>query len=214
MNMAKEQTPAPTLTAASGAPVEDNQNSIVLGELLFVASDEAEDMQNDGKLRAYTKEGNFIAELPAPLPPSPAAKPHFRPRALVIGPDGLLYVSNAPKPPQPGPTGPPSIGGQILRYDPNTLAFKNVFTSDSNVPLNDFNRPEGLSLAPMEISTSPASPQINSAPLGTPPTRSSSLRVPTAMVFFSACRSVELTSVIRQRPSQRTTHMLSASILR
>jgi hypothetical protein len=117
---------------------------IVLGEFLFVASDEGEDRFDDGKLRAYAKEGKFIAELPAPLPPSPAAKPHFRPRAVVIGPDGLLYVSNAPKPPQPGPTGPPSLGGQILRYDPNTLAFKDVFTSDSKVPLNDFNRPEGL----------------------------------------------------------------------
>ena len=31
MNMAKEQTPAPTLTTASGAPVEDNQNSITAG---------------------------------------------------------------------------------------------------------------------------------------------------------------------------------------
>jgi catalase len=31
MNIAKEQTPAPTLTTASGAPVEDNQNSITAG---------------------------------------------------------------------------------------------------------------------------------------------------------------------------------------
>src|SRR5882757_5764282 len=31
MNMAKEQTPAPTLTTGSGAPVEDNQNSITAG---------------------------------------------------------------------------------------------------------------------------------------------------------------------------------------
>src|ERR1700726_1431327 len=31
MNMAKEQTPDPTLTTASGAPVEDNQNSTTAG---------------------------------------------------------------------------------------------------------------------------------------------------------------------------------------
>jgi catalase len=31
MNMAKEQTPAPTLTTNSGSPVEDNQNSITAG---------------------------------------------------------------------------------------------------------------------------------------------------------------------------------------
>src|SRR5258707_2350747 len=31
MNMAKEQTPTPTLTTASGAPVEDNQISITAG---------------------------------------------------------------------------------------------------------------------------------------------------------------------------------------
>ena len=30
-NMAKEQTPVPTLTTNSGSPVEDNQNSVIAG---------------------------------------------------------------------------------------------------------------------------------------------------------------------------------------
>jgi hypothetical protein len=117
---------------------------VLLGERLFVASDGGEGPLNSGKLRAYTKDGQFIGEL---LPPN-GDYSHFRPRAVVIGPDGLLYVSNAPNPPQPGPIGPPSLGGQILRYDPKTLAFLDVFTSDNAVEKHDFNRPEGLVFGP------------------------------------------------------------------
>jgi hypothetical protein len=45
MNMAKEQTPAPTLTTNSGAAVEDNQNSIGVARVLGI--DLAEFMQNE-----------------------------------------------------------------------------------------------------------------------------------------------------------------------
>jgi len=59
---------------------------------------------------------------------------------VFIGPDGLLYVSSDPKFEMgPGPT----TGGQVLRFDPNTLAFKDVFIDDSG-GVGQLNRPEGL----------------------------------------------------------------------
>ena len=67
---------------------------------------------------------------------------------MVIGPDGLLYVSNTPV------LG--GLHGQILRFDPVTMAFQDVFISDVAVtppaiatsPNSDFNRPEGLVFSP------------------------------------------------------------------
>jgi secreted PhoX family phosphatase len=79
---------------------------------------------------------------------------------VVIGPDGLLYVSNAPS------LGPSLSGkglhGQILRFDPlrldagGSVAFKDVFISDiATVPAavatsrnSELNRPDGLVFGP------------------------------------------------------------------
>ncbi|MEH7097776.1 hypothetical protein [Neobacillus vireti] len=63
----------------------------------------------------------------------------FHPRALVIGPDGLLYVSvrNIPEP----------EGGNVLRFNPKTGKFLGVFIESNAV--NDLNRPEGLVFGPV-----------------------------------------------------------------
>jgi hypothetical protein len=97
-----------------------------------------------GKLQAFTKAGMFLANLRPPDNFSTG----FHPRAVVIGPDGLLYVSNDPV------LG--GLHGQILRFDPATKAFQDVFISDVAVtpsaiatsPSSDFNRPEGLVFGP------------------------------------------------------------------
>jgi hypothetical protein len=86
--------------------------------------------------------GKFLGFL---RPPEELAA-SFHPRGVVLGPDELLYVSNDPV------LG--GLGGQILRYDPETLGFKNIFVNnDTCVPPPpatscDFNRPEGLVFGP------------------------------------------------------------------
>jgi len=123
---------------------------IVLGgpnSVLFVAtlSPKAGTSPNgSGKLQAFTHCGKFLADLRPPDNFSAG----FHPRGVVIGPDGLLYVSNTPV------LG--GLHGQILRFDPATMAFRDVFISDVTVtpaavvtsPDSDLNRPEGLVFGP------------------------------------------------------------------
>jgi DNA-binding beta-propeller fold protein YncE len=91
-----------------------------------------------GRLLAFTKNGKFLADLtPDPLD-FPRAQ--FHPRGVVVGPDGLLYVSNF----RDLNTG---LGGHVLRFDPETGDFKGVFI-DSTGGVNELNRPEGLVFGP------------------------------------------------------------------
>jgi hypothetical protein len=118
------------------------------GAVLFVASTTGTGVPNDpceiGCVQAFdARSGKFLGFLP---PPSELAA-SFHPRAVVIGPDGLLYVSNFPD----MSTG---LGGQILAYDPETLSFKDIFVDNATCVAPppgktcDLNRPEGLVFGP------------------------------------------------------------------
>jgi hypothetical protein len=105
------------------------------GTTLFVASPSGvtADPTTPGSLQAFDgTSGAFIDSLPSTS--------SFHPRGVVIGTDGLLYVSN-----DPGTS--VGNGGEILRYSPETLNFIDTFVD--NVDCNcDFNRPEGLVFGP------------------------------------------------------------------
>jgi hypothetical protein len=110
---------------------------VLSGNVLFVASLSGVTPPNStGVLQAFNgTTGAFVGLL---APPSTLAS-SFHPRGVVIGPDGLLYVSNDPK------LG--GNGGHILRFDPATRNFIDIFVSN-DVCTCDFNRPEGLVFGP------------------------------------------------------------------
>lgn len=92
-----------------------------------------------GRLLSFTKSGKFLSDLT----PAPAdfRRELFHPRGVVVGPDGLLYVSIFPD-----PLNTP-LGGYVLRFDPETGKFMDVFiASDGGV--GQLNRPEGLVFGP------------------------------------------------------------------
>ena len=62
----------------------------------------------------------------------------------VVGADGLLYVASDPN--CVAGTGP-TTGGQVLRFDPETLGFKDVFINEGG-GTGQLNRPEGLVFGP------------------------------------------------------------------
>ena len=86
-----------------------------------------------GRLLAFDENsGEFLREF---SPPAGFAYT-FHPRGVVIGPNGLLYVSNFPN----LATG---LGGQVLVFDPETLNFIGAFVVEAG-GINQLNRPEGL----------------------------------------------------------------------
>ena len=93
------------------------------------------DLDLPGRLLAFDeKKGTFRGEF---VPPAGFAH-SFHPRGLVIGPNGLLYVSSVPAFP---------LGGEVLVFDPKTLDFVGAFITDAG-GAGQLNRPEGLVFGP------------------------------------------------------------------
>ena len=100
----------------------------------FIVSDTLTDM---GRLLAFDeKTGAFLRKF---TPPDGFAY-KFHPRGLVIGPNGLLYVSNFPDLETQN-------GGQVLVFDPETFDFIGAFVVDEG-GIGQLNRPEGLVFGP------------------------------------------------------------------
>jgi hypothetical protein len=104
--------------------------------VIYVASFVADNSNSGtpGAVLAFAGSGTLLGRVTPPV----ASSSH--PRAVVVGPDGLLYVSNVP-------AFPPVLGGQVLRFDPTTLEFKGTFIDDSGGD-GHLNRPEGLVFGP------------------------------------------------------------------
>lgn len=114
---------------------------------LFVAEFSADARNNGlpgpGRLLKYTSAGVFVGES---VPPAGVlGGGEFHPRGIVLGPDGKLYVSNFPD----LSTG---LGGQVLRFSPETGEFIDVFIASRGGGSckcgNELNRPEGLVFSP------------------------------------------------------------------
>jgi sugar lactone lactonase YvrE len=122
---------------------------VLNGDALFVADTSSVGKNNPpGRLLAYTGGGVFLADLtPDPITEFPGAfsTDEFHPRGVVLGPDGLLYVSVThdldPKSANFNP-----LAGWVLRFNPNDNgAFVDVFASDDDAGCAaDLHRPEGL----------------------------------------------------------------------
>ena len=130
--------------------------ALLIKGILFVSNFTAGDDPSDtgkpfphkvlpGAIYAFKGDGTLLKKLDSP---SALAKP-FHPRGMVLNPgDGLLYVSNCPDAFRVNETTVNGgNGGQVLRFDPSTLEFKDVFIDDPG-GVNGLNRPDGLVFGP------------------------------------------------------------------
>ncbi|MES2925002.1 MAG: hypothetical protein V4819_25830 [Verrucomicrobiota bacterium] len=129
--------PDQPLVAASDAQSPYAPLGAVSWRGVIYVSDFTDSADGTGKLLAFDeKKGTFLDVFD---PPADFAH-SFHPRGLVIGSNGLLYVANVP-------TFPPSTGGEVLVFDPETLDFIGAFISDIG-GIGQLNRPEGLVFGP------------------------------------------------------------------
>jgi hypothetical protein len=119
------------------------RGAVLKNWVLYVANFIEDSAGTPGEVLAFAGNGKFLGAL---APPS-NTQIQCRPRGIVVGPDDLLYVSSDPN--FSVGTGP-TTGGQVLRFDPNTLLFVSVFIDDPNLNggPGHLNRPEGLVFGP------------------------------------------------------------------
>lgn len=100
----------------------------------------------EGSLKQYDfSTGRFIRNLD-----TTGFNAGFHPRGVVIGPDGKLYVSVVGVL-DPDLAGFDPLAGYVLRFDPNTGNFLDIFASfqpNSSDCSRHLHRPEGLSFGP------------------------------------------------------------------
>lgn len=109
---------------------------ILSNDHLFVANvlDPGREDLAGGVLK-YTAGGKFVRRLRS-------GSANFHPFGVVIGPDGLLYVSS-----RPNLFAADELGGQVLQFDPTTGEFIKTFIASSGGD-NRLNGPEGLAFGP------------------------------------------------------------------
>jgi sugar lactone lactonase YvrE len=108
------------------------------GNQLYVADvgTQGYDCANEGRVARYRlSNGTYLGDFDRDGFDAP-----FYPRGLVLGPDGLLYVSAFGCPYSGNPLG--LLIGFVLRFDPRTGMFVDVFASNETIP--ELHRPEGL----------------------------------------------------------------------
>jgi hypothetical protein len=126
------------------------RGAVIKNGVLYVANFVEDNSGTPGQILVFAGNGELLGSL-VPTDTTDAAR--FRPRGMVVGPDGLLYVSSDPNfttvtDPTTGLGPGPTTGGQVLRFDPETLSFVDVFINDPAGGVGQLNRPEGLVFAP------------------------------------------------------------------
>ncbi|MDC0666347.1 hypothetical protein [Nannocystis radixulma] len=126
---------------------------ILADDVLFVADQATVGKNNPpGRLLAYTEDGVFLSDIsPDPVTEFPGAfsTDEFHPRGLVLGPDGLLYVSVVDDLDDTSAQFDP-LDGWILRFDPaDNGAFVDIFASNDGAGCAaHLHRPDGLVFGP------------------------------------------------------------------
>lgn len=119
------------------------QGIILASNILFVADLQSAAIKGNpvppGTLRRYNSAGVFLGASVPDISFTAA----FHPRGVVLGPDGLLYVSNVRNPPPPNGSG---LGGDVLRFRTDGTFVDALISSEGGPGF--LNRPSGLVFGP------------------------------------------------------------------